>query len=191
MKNNNVKEQLIHAALELINTAEDPGSITARQISGKANVNLAMINYYFSSKDQLISEAVGRAIESSAEKWKKMIDLDMPPKEKLRLMLYELCDMVVKQSKFTRVSILHIITQQEITQPYYILPVIKNFYGSKKSELECKVIAYELVTFLQLVFLRSDDFYKFCGADITSQKSRHYLIDMQLDLFLVSNNEGE
>jgi Uncharacterized protein conserved in bacteria len=185
VRSNNIKEQLIQAAVELIMEAEVTGSITARQIAGRANVNLAMINYYFSSKDNLISEAIGRTIESSANKWKEMLELDIPPKEKLRLMLYELCDMVVEQSRFTRVSILHIITQQEISQPYYILPILKDFYGSRKNELELKVIAYELISFLQLVFLRSKDFYRYCGADITDDRTRHSLIDMQIDLFLV------
>lgn len=191
MKNNNIKEQLIQATSELINEAEAPGNITARQIAGRANVNLAMINYYFSSKDNLISEAIGRTIESSATKWKEMLELDMLPKEKLRLMLYELCDMVVEQSKFTKVSILHIITQQEITQPYYILPILKDFYGSSKSELELKIIAYELISFLQLVFFRSKDFFRYCGADIADESLRHSLIDMQIDLFLVSENKEE
>lgn len=191
MKNSNVKEQLIEATLELINTADEPGNITARQIAGKANVNLAMINYYFSSKDDLISQAIGKTIESSANKWKNMLQLDMPPKEKLRLMLYELTDMVVKQSRFTRVSIMHIITQQEITQPYYILPILKDFYVGRKSEFECKVIAYEIISFLQLIFMRSKDFYKYCGADILDQKTRHNLIDMQVELFLATNNEEE
>ncbi|MGO0862351.1 TetR/AcrR family transcriptional regulator, partial [Clostridioides difficile] len=58
MKIDSKKEQLINATVQLLTSNKDISSITAREIIAKANVNLAMINYYFKSKEALINTAI-------------------------------------------------------------------------------------------------------------------------------------
>lgn len=62
MQSEETKKQLIAVTKELLLTSENPGKITARQIASQANVNLAMINYCFQSKDELLKLAVDEII---------------------------------------------------------------------------------------------------------------------------------
>jgi AcrR family transcriptional regulator len=183
LKNSNSKEQLIAAVIKLLSESEEPANITARQIAAEAGINLAMINYYFKSKDELLNVAIGKIIESSAEKFRTP-SADIPPKEQLREMLLFLGGQVMKYSGYTKISIPYILLQDEIKSPLYILPYLKAYFGEEKSELECRIIAYEMLSFMQLAFFRSDAFYRYTGVDLADEKTCNKLVDMQLNLFL-------
>lgn len=58
MISNNQKDALLEATIELFKETEHPEKVTSRQIASRAGVNLAMINYYFGSKDELTSQAL-------------------------------------------------------------------------------------------------------------------------------------
>jgi AcrR family transcriptional regulator len=189
LKNTNSKEQLILAAIKLLSESDEPSTITARQIAAEAGTNLAMINYYFKSKDELLNVAIGKILESSAEDFRNPA-ANIPPKEQLRHMLCSLSETVVKYSRFTKICIPYILLQDEIKTPVYILPLIKAHFGAKKSELECRIIAYEIVSFMQLAFLRADALSQYAGLDITDEKVCSQLVDMQLNLFL-GDEEGK
>lgn len=190
MKSEDSKEQLILATINLLQETDKPIDITARQISAAAGTNLAMINYYFKSKDELMTIAVGRIIESSAERLKYSESTVASPKERLGQMLLELCEMTMKYSRFTKITIPYILIHGEITIPLYILPIIREHFGEKRDELKCKVIAYQIISFLQLIFLRSDDFYKYLGIDMTDRKALKLMLDMQLEIFLGGDING-
>jgi AcrR family transcriptional regulator len=53
------KEKILNAAIELISEGKTDKQITMRQIALKAGVNLALVNYYYQSKDNLLSQVVG------------------------------------------------------------------------------------------------------------------------------------
>ena len=180
---NSTKEKLILATIKLLSTSEDAAQITARQIAAEAKTNLAMINYCFKSKEALMKIAVERIISNSANSFKTINDDNLTPKERLRKMLYYLCDITVSYSSFTRISIPYILLHDEITQPFDILPLIREHFSNKKSETECRIISYHMISFMQLIFLRSEDFLKFSGIDIFNQEQRNNFIDMQINLF--------
>ena len=184
MKNEEVKERLISTAVDLLLEAEKPEEITSRQIAAKAGTNLAMINYYFESKDQLLNLAISKIMESSANSFLSTPKTFLPPRERLQKMLYELCEMVVKYNRFTIIYIPYILLRDEIVVPMYIIPILQEYFDQQKTEQECKVIAYQMVSFMQLCFLRSDAFQKYSGLDIMDAEVRKNLIDMQINLFL-------
>lgn len=184
MKNEEAKEQLISASIALLQEAEKPEAITSRQISARAGTNLAMINYYFQSKDQLLIMAIGKIMDDSADRLLSAPNTTLPPKERLLNMLSELCEMVIKYQRFTKILIPYILLHDEISVPLYIVPILGEYFGRQKTEQECKIIAYQIVSFMQLIFLRSDSFQKYSGLNITDADVRKNFIDMQLDLFL-------
>lgn len=53
---NKTKEKIIHVAMDII-ASEGFRGITVRKIASEAKVNVAAVNYYFGSKENLISEA--------------------------------------------------------------------------------------------------------------------------------------
>lgn len=55
----NTKAKIYQATLELLASGEEASHISTRQIAAKAGVNLALVNYYYQSKENLLSEVVG------------------------------------------------------------------------------------------------------------------------------------
>lgn len=184
MKKENGKEELLQAAVDLLNEVSDPERVTSRRLAEKAGVNAAMINYYFESKDQLLSLAAGKIIEASAQGFRPEAQPDGPPRQRLEFMLASLCEQVVKFEKFTKVYLPYVLLRDEILTPFYILPYLKEYFGASKTETDCKIIAYEIISFMQLVFLRFEAFYRFTGVDLRKKEERIRLIHQQLDLFL-------
>lgn len=158
--------------------------ITARQIVAEANTNLAMINYHFKSKEALMNIAIERIIANSAKTLKLMNYAELTPKDQLRRMLYDLSNLTVSYSQFTKINLPYILLQAEITQPLDVLPIIKKHFGDKKNDVDCKIIAYQMISFMQLIFLRSEDFLRYSGIDIFNEEQRNAFIDLQVNLFL-------
>lgn len=184
MKNDDTREQLILATINLLTRTKDAAQITSRQIAAEAKANLAMINYCFKSKEALVNIAIGRIISNAAKDFVVAYDDSISPKEHLKRILYNICDITISYSKFTKVTIPYILLHGDITHPFDVLPTIQKHFGSKKSNSECRVIAYQMISFMQLIFLRSEDFCKYSGIDIYNTDERNKFIDMQLNLFL-------
>lgn len=176
MPNESVKEQLIQAAIKLLTESKDPGKITARQIVCEAKVNLAMINYYFNSKDELINLAVGKIIEKRADSLKEINRKAIPAKQKLVEFITTMSDILIEYAEITRPTIPYLLLEGNLDTSYFILPVIRECFDNKKTEAECRIIAYQMVSFLQLAFYRLDEFAKYTGKDIMEKEERDDLI---------------
>ena len=184
MEGQNQKAEILKAATELLEEAENPEKVTSRQIAARAGVNLAMINYYFGSKETLISKAISEILDVMSSIFKYSSSPRQAPKEQLRNIFRQISQAVVKYRRYTRLYVPHILLEDEITLPQYVLPEIRDFFGSRKSETECRIIAYEMVSFLQLAFYRSDAFKRYTGFDLSDEKVVLKLIDWELDKFL-------
>ena len=184
MKDENQKDPLLQATIALLEEAKQPEKVTSRQIAERAGVNLAMINYYFGSKDALIAHAVSAILDVSSEIFKSPIDPADAPKERLRKILRQICLVVIKYRRYTRLYVPHLLLEEEITLPQYILPEIRAHFGGSRNETECRIIAYELVSFMQLAFFRDDAFLRYSGLNLSDESTANRLLDLQLDLFL-------
>ena len=184
MQSDNVKDQLIQATMKLLTESKNPSKVTARQIASEADANLAMINYYFSSKDELVNIAVNKLMADRANELKEIRDSHIPAKQKLTEFLITMSDIVTDFSELTKPTIPYSLLEGEIELPYYILPMIKEYCEDKRSETECRIIAYQFISFSQLVFYRSSDFLKYTGIDISDKKQRDTMFQTIVDIFI-------
>lgn len=191
MRIENQKEALLKATTELLEESEKPEEITSRQIVARANVNLAMINYYYGSKEVLMSQAVSRILDISAQIFHSPVNASESPKERLRHVLMKICLMVVKYQRYTKLYIPYLLLEDEITLPQYLLPEIKGHFGNEKSDTECRMIVYEMVSFLQLAFYRADALTRYTGKDWSTESAVKELIDWELEQFLPSNGKDD
>ncbi|CAB1245660.1 TetR family transcriptional regulator [Clostridiaceae bacterium BL-3] len=182
---NSTKELLIKTVVELLQECSDISEITSRKITKRANVNLSTINYYFNSKDELVNIAVNKLIGDTADIYfQNMTSSSSSPKDKLRNFLISISDMVVNYKKYTKQIIPYILLKEKFIQTMEILPLIRDCFEESKSDKECKVISYQLISFMQLVFYRADEFKSFSKIDIMNKKERDELIDMELNLLI-------
>lgn len=184
MSQTDTRQKLIEATKKLLTSGTLPKTLTAREISNAAGTNLAMINYCFQSKDELLKIAVDEIVAEEFQEHAQIRSEDISPKEQLRELLIHICDAMVKYRELTRLTIPYLLLNAEISLPLDILPFVTAHFKKRKSETECRVIAFQLVYTLQLIFYREEDFCKYCGIDITKEKQLHDFLDAQLDLYL-------
>lgn len=184
MKNIDTKSKLIETTKRLLLNGIAAESLTARQISVEAGTNLAMINYCFKSKNELVKIAVGEIVAEEFAQYAKSETSELTAKEQLMELLLHVCGVMMKYRDLTKASIPYLLLEDEISLPLDILPFIKNHFGTGKSESECRIIAYQIVVTLQLIFYRAEEFRKYSGVDITKEQDIAKLLDMQLNLFL-------
>ncbi|MBD5643732.1 TetR/AcrR family transcriptional regulator [Clostridium botulinum] len=183
-KSNNTKNQLIESVMELLQECDDVSEITSRKITERAKVNLSTINYHFTSKDELINIAANKLIGDVANAYFEDMKNDVKaPKDKLRYFLTRISDIVVHYKKYTKEMMPYILLKGEFTETIEILPLVKECLQGSKSDEECKIISYQLISFMQLVFYRADEFKFLSNIDINIKEERDRLIDIQLDLF--------
>lgn len=82
------KEHILHVTLQLLKNEGFEG-VTVRKIAKQANVNIALINYYFGSKDKLLNAAVQILVTSFKETFAILDNPEMEPREKLKRFLME------------------------------------------------------------------------------------------------------
>lgn len=184
------KDRLLAATIRLLSQNGSPAELTARRIAAEAQVNLAMINYYFDSKDALMHQAAQSIIDGRAQELKQPAADGSPPREQLRNFLIQLSDITVQYSELTKASVPYVILQGDIEPPHYILPFIRQHFKDARSETECRILAYQLVSFLQLAFVRAADFKKYLGVDVQEKSQRDELLDTLLKLLIPSAGQG-
>jgi AcrR family transcriptional regulator len=174
---NDVKEQILDATVKLLLDSKDPESITVRDIAAAADVQLAMINYYFRSKDELLYQAVGALRNKMAGDWLSIKGKKMNAYKRFREMLIALCGMSVKYSWYMRLTVEYELTKAEIVSPQKTLPLIREICGDKRSEISMRITAYEIISTLQLIFFRAKDISKYLGFDVLEYDRMMEIID--------------
>jgi len=160
-----MQEQILNAAVKLLQDDREPTGITVRDIAAEANVQLSMINYYFRSKDELMYRAVCALRYKAASEWLSVKDDNISAYDRLRGMLIAICDMSIKHSRYMKFTVEYELTKAEIITPQNILSLIREICGDKRSEISIRITAYEIISLLQLMFLRAKDLNKYLGVD--------------------------
>ena len=186
-KLNITKEKLINAASELMDECSDGSEVTSRAIAERADVRLSMINYCFGSREALLFEAFSRNEQKYREALgiKRIILSELSPKDKLRRLHYTAAEILIKEYKFTRAVMGYVLLHRDLSREQSSLPFIMAHFNGRKTEQECKIIAYELSSMMQLIIFRLDDFGRLSGFDLRDTEQLHKFIDMRIDLLLV------
>lgn len=83
------KERILNATLDMIKE-EEFEQITIRKVASRSNTNIALINYYFGSKDALINEAIKILLSGFRSSFNVLDDRSIEqPLQRLRLFLIQ------------------------------------------------------------------------------------------------------
>ncbi|MED1664977.1 TetR/AcrR family transcriptional regulator [Brevibacillus laterosporus] len=94
-KNQATKEKILETTLELIKK-EGFERVTIRKIATKSETNIALINYYFGSKERLISEAVKVLLNSFQDTFTILDDLSLSPRDRLQSFLIHYVQVILQ-----------------------------------------------------------------------------------------------
>jgi len=79
-----------------------------------------------------------------------------------------------------RFTVEYELTKAKIVMPQYLIPLIREICGEKYSETGIRIIAYELISTLQLIFFRSADLWDYFGFDVLEYDRMAEIIDTLL-----------
>ena len=180
------KDKLVDAAFELMEKAEDPMAVTSREIAARAEVKPAMINYCFGSREKLIYNACQKQYLNflKDKEVEKVINSDLPPDQVLKRLHYVVADCLVKNHTFTKAITGFVLFKRDLGQESFSFNYVKKAFKGRKTDAECKLIAYELSTMMQLIIYRKDDIKRDFGIDLDDEEQLRHYIDMRVDLLL-------
>ena len=180
------KEKLIDATFALMEEADDPLNVTSRQIAERAGVKPSMINYCFGSRENLIYQTfqkqyMGFLKDKDVE---KLIASDIAPRDLLKKLHFIVAKCLVDNPKFTKAITGYVLFNRDLSQESFSFPYVKKHYAGKKTDKECRLIAYEMSSMMQLIVFRKDDIRASFGIDLNNDEELQKYIDMRVDLLL-------
>ena len=180
------KEKLMDATFQLMEKSDDPLKVTSRQIAERAGVLPAMINYCFGSRENLIYNTFQKQYLSFLDnnEVKKITESDLPPKELLKKIHFLVARCLTENYNFTRAITGFVLFKRDLSKGSFSYNYVMKHYNGKRSEQECKVIALELSSMMQLLIYRKDDLKKDFGIDLDDPEQLKRYIDMRVDLLL-------
>lgn len=124
-KNKNTEQKIFDAATELfLEKGVDRTSV--RDIASKAGINLALMNYYFRSKENLFDAIFTNLVKKNTKDLVKILDADLELDEKIRQYVEAYIDILLKNPLLVSffMAILH-RSREKITE----MEVISLLYG--------------------------------------------------------------
>ena len=180
------KDKLIDATFALMEEADDPLNVTSRQIAERAGVKPSMINYCFGSRENLIYQTFQKQYLDflKEEPIAELIASDISPKELLKKLHFIVAKCLVENPKFTKAISPFVLFERDLSKESFSFPYVKKHYAGRKTDRECRLIAYELSSMMQLMICRKDDLKRDFGIDLNKDKELKKYIDMRIDLLL-------
>ena len=185
-KLNLTKEKLIDATLALMEEADNPLNVTSRQIAERAGTKPSMINYCFGSRENLIYQTFQKQYMDFLNNTEvaKLIASDIPPKDLLKKLHFIVAECLVDNPKFTKAISGFVLFNRDLSKESFSFVYVKKHYDGRRTDEDCRLIAYELSAMMQLIVFRKDDIKESFGIDLDDKKELQRYIDMRIDLLL-------
>jgi len=184
MENKNIdsKERILETMVNLLMEEKDVYKITTRQIAELANVNSALINYYYQSKENLVYKAVEFCMENIAKKiFAEDMQNENPPVTRLKNMIRAFSNFAFNNYYLSEIAVSNEIKHGSIGTSTAILPLLSEIFKEKKTEVDLKLIAMQIIIPMQVMFLNADDYKGHLKKDILNEQIRNELIDQMID----------
>jgi AcrR family transcriptional regulator len=182
MTDQEAKTRILEATVALLNEGVEPAKITVRQIASRANVGIGSINYYFQSRDQLLHQAVMRITGNIAAAWYEPAQhQSLDPATRLKRLFKESAVVLMRYRKFAELSIAYDLLHGDLQVPTLLLPLLREIFGSRKNEVELRLLAFQLIVSTQVAYLRSDALERYTGINFGDDAQRDAALEMLID----------
>lgn len=181
------KKALLAAAKELMTSSDDSDKVTSRAIAAKAEVNLAMINYCFRSREGLLYE-VFKQLLADAQKARpelaQMLYADIPPKQRVIMLHFGMMKLMIANFNYSKAITKYILLNRTDGIGMESLPCITEHFSGRKTEDECKIISFELSSLHELAVLRHEEIKEMCGIDLRDDEVLKKYVTDSVERFL-------
>lgn len=181
--NEKSKNHIIEITTELIKEFNgDTKKITSRLIAERADIGLGSINYFFGSKENLITECVQRIIGKVITEF-QMSGNNGTDKERLTVCATYVFNFLFEHSAISRISILGDL--QNYTENCNSVLTQRGFTLSLKNDISNKdkpMLVFILTSAMQAAFLGSETAKQLLGYDFTKTDDRTAYIQKLVDI---------
>ncbi len=128
---------LLLAAEKLMTECDDPSEVTARAITREAGVNLAMINYCFGSREELLFEVFTQLYKNApvvAPVLGEIAQSPLSPKDKLAALHYHSMKLMLGNFKYCKALTKYTLITRKIGDKRSSVQFIHQHYGGSKTE---------------------------------------------------------
>jgi AcrR family transcriptional regulator len=174
------KQGLMAAAFELLKE-KSYRSITIREIAAKADMQSAMISYYFGDKESLFIALIEKLAEQQFERFEKVLDHENPIKEFINIAV----DYFAKNSAVTRLIADEVLIQNSALSKRFIesfpkrmavlLPQLiekQQHRGKCRADANPEWLAFSLMTLIVMPFIGQSvrqQAWQISDQDVSSQ----------------------
>ncbi|MEE4214309.1 MAG: TetR/AcrR family transcriptional regulator [Bacteroidales bacterium] len=132
------EERIFEAATEIF---EEKGLAAARMqdIADRANINKALLHYYFRSKDKLFTAVFDKLSDKMFKKFAAIFEEDMPFEEKIRYFFKEHISFLQKNPKLPLFILTEVNRNPELLQKFLSRVNIKNIKAKMSGDLSSRI----------------------------------------------------
>lgn len=193
------KNRIIETTTELLKEYNgDTQKITSRLIAKKANIGLGSINYFFGSKENLITECIQITINKMLTGFTTEItdftrNDGLSDRARLISWASQTFDFLFENQAIAKISILndmqnYLVNNNSVYTQRGFTFAVRN----KQDEAAKKLLAFILVSTMQTAFLAKNAAKEILGYDLYSKTERDsFIIDIVTMLFQGMDNKKE
>ncbi len=178
------KNKILLATVELLEATDNPNSVTVRKIAEKVGVGVGLINYYFSSRDNLLYCAASLQMQESANELVRLANNGGDSEETLRKMLKTLSDFAIKNQMNNKIYAEYELLKGNFSACHYVLPLLRKIFNNRKTDRQLRLIALEIISVAQVFSLRQDILFEFAGYNLNDKSERDNLIDEIINSYI-------
>lgn len=184
---NKTRAALLAAAEQLMTSCNDASQLTSREITQKAGVNLAMINYCFGSREQLLAEAFGTVMSRAQladPQLNEIMKSDIPPAQKLAEIHIAMMKLMLDNFRYSGPVTRYILLERDLVSGMDSLPLVMEHFHGQKSEEECRLITFILSSLNELAVLKHAELKEHCGIDLKDGDQLRRFVNDNISIFL-------
>lgn len=186
MKSNELtaKEKIFQATMELVAEGKTDQQITNREIASKAGVNLALVNYYYQSKENLLSQVVGTMMGDIIEQFNHNSHTNEDAQTLLRNMLLATADAAFKYRNICKIAISLELKSGSWNSCKLVMPLLKEIF-TECDESDLTIIALQLMIPFHHIVLKPEFYNRYLDTDFFDEKKRNQKINQMIDCVLL------
>lgn len=179
----NTEEKIFQAAMSLITAGKNEQQITMREIASLAGVNLALVNYHYKSKENLLSQVVGTMMGGIINRISENDQAEKNATEKLKSILMATADAAFQYPNICKIAVSHELKAGCRNSCEMVLPLLREIFEAR-SESELRIIALQLMMPFHHIVLEPERYNQYLGTDFFNAQKRKEAINQMVDCVL-------
>jgi len=181
--NATAREKLFKAAVELVSEGKTEKQITTREIARRAGINLALVNYYYQSKENLLGQVVGTMMGDIIARLSHYHNAVTDSRSRLLNMLLVTADAAFEYHSICSIAISAELKSGCINSCALVMPLLKEILPGF-NETDLKIIALQLMVPFHHIVLTPEIYSVYLNTDFFDKEKRGEKIEQMVDCAL-------